>query len=319
MANTTSKNHYTEQSKNISKTWLLMAIFLAFIGFVGYLLSVQYSDPGIFYVAILISFGMNIVGYWFSDKIALQMSGAKLIDLKTSADPAGDREILRMVENIAITAGLPTPRTYIIEDAAPNAFATGRDKKHAAIALTRGLVQMLDRAELEGVIAHEMAHIGNRDTLLATVVVILVGLLSIASDMFLRSTMFGGRDNDNKGGALAIIGIILLILSPIIGTIIQLAISRKREFLADATGALLTRYPEGLAQALQKIDAYASRGGHPLEHASNATAHMYFANPFGPSKLISGIHKLFMTHPPTEERIQALLGQSVHMKEEQGK
>ncbi len=300
MAN--AKNFYTEKSKNISKTWFLMAGFLVFVGFVGYVLSIQYRDPGIFYGAIFISFFMNIIGYWFSDKIALRMAGAEPID------PVKDLELKRIVENIAITAGLPMPKVYIVHDSAPNAFATGRNKNHAAIAVTSGLLSILDRAELEGVIAHEMAHIGNRDTLLATVVVILVGLLSIASDMFLRSSLFGGRDNDNKaGGVLAIIGVVLLILSPIIGTVIQLAISRRREFLADATAALLTRYPEGLANALRKIENYAAHG-QPLQHASDATAHMYFANPFGPSKMLHGIHKLFMTHPPTEERIKALLG-----------
>ncbi|MBU3668427.1 MAG: M48 family metallopeptidase [Candidatus Taylorbacteria bacterium] len=279
-----------------------MVGFLTFIGFIGYILSIQYRDPGIFYVAIFLSFFMNIIGYWYSDKIALRMAHAEPIDL------VKDIELKRMVENIAITAGLPMPKVYIIRDPAPNAFATGRNKHHSAIAVTSGLLSMLDRAELEGVIAHEMAHIGNRDTLLATVVVILVGLLSIASDMFVRTSIFGGRDSDNKaGGILAIIGVILLILSPIIGTIIQLAISRRREFLADATAALLTRYPEGLANALRKIENYAAHGA-PLEHASDATAHMYFANPFGPSKMLKGVHKLFMTHPPTEERIKALLG-----------
>jgi heat shock protein HtpX len=313
---TNSKNFYTEQSKNTSKTWLLMAVFLSLIGLVGYVLSVQYHNPGIFYLAIMVSFIMNIVGYWHSDKIALRMAGAQLIDQNSSSISLQDKEILRLVENLAITAGLPTPHTYLIEDPSPNAFATGRDKNHAAIALTTGLVARLEKVELEGVIAHEMAHIGNRDTLLSTVVVILVGLLSIASDMFLRSTFFGGRDReDSKGGALTIVGVVLLILSPIIGTVIQLAISRKREFLADATGVLFTRYPEGLAHALQKIESYAVEGGQPLARASNATAHLYIANPFGPSGILKGLHGLFMTHPPTSERIEALLGQQSAMQE----
>lgn len=307
---------YTERSRNISKTWLLMALFLVLISTVGYVLSLRYGNPGILYMAVIFSFLTNIVGYWYSDKIALSMAGAELVDLSHSSSPSRDKEILRIVENIALTAGLPTPRTYIIQDPAPNAFATGRNAAHGAIAVTTGLLNMMEKNELEGVIAHEMAHIGNKDTLLSTVVVILVGLLSIMSDMFIRSSLFGRRDNeDNRGGAFAIVGVILLVLSPIIGTIIQLAISRRREFLADATGALFTRYPEGLAGALRKIEAYSKQGGEPLAHASNATAHLYISNPFGQGAL-EGLHKLFMTHPPTEERIKALLGQQNHVQAE---
>jgi heat shock protein HtpX len=321
MATTHTGNLYTERSSNITKTWLLMAVFLAFVGLIGYVLSVQYQDPAFFYYAIIFSVFMNVGGYWFSDKIALSMAGAQPIDPTHGNNQSRDTEILRLVENIAITAGLPTPRVYLIFDPSPNAFATGRNKEHAAIALTTGLIELLDRSELEGVIAHEMAHIGNRDTLLSTIVVILVGLLSIASDMFLRSRfLFGGRDReDNKeGGVLMIIGIVLLILSPIIGTLVQLAISRRREFLADATGALFTRYPEGLANALRKIESYAEAGGRPLVHASDATAHLYIANPFGPSGILRGVHRLFATHPSTEERIKALLGQAEMMRQKTG-
>jgi len=189
----------------------------------------------------------------------------------------------------------------------PNAFATGRNKEHAVVALTRGLVERLNKNELEGVIAHELSHIGNRDILLQTVVVTLVGLISILADIFTRSLWFGGsRDNENRGGGLmVVIGIVLSILSPIVATLIQLAISRRREFLADSSGALLTRYPEGLASALQKISSYEQ----PLEHASNATAHLYISNPFSASAT-KGIAKLFMTHPPVEERIEALRNMS---------
>ncbi len=313
-----TSNLYTERSKNITKTWALMALFFTFIGLIGYFLSVKYNDPVLFYTGIFISLLMNCIGYWYSDSIALQMAHAEPIDLSTSTNKSRDLEILRIVENIAMTAGLPTPKTYLIFDPAPNAFATGRDKNHSAIALTTGLVELLERSELEGVIAHEMAHIGNRDTLLSAVVVILVGLLSILSDLFIRSSIFGRRREGEGGGILMIVGIVLLILSPIIGTIIQLAISRKREFLADATGALFTRYPEGLANALRKIEAYSTSGGDQLEHASDATAHLYFANPFGPSKVLSGLHKLFMTHPPTEERIDALLGKHKKGKRTRG-
>ncbi len=289
---------YTQQSKNIRKTWLLVGVFLSVILGLGYFLSVYYNNPGILVFAFIFSLIMNITSFWFSDKIALASA---------RAHPADERQYLelhRIVENLAITAGLPKPRVYIIPDMAPNAFATGRNKEHAAVAVTEGLLKILDRNELEGVIAHELAHIGNRDILLQSMVVVLVGFISLISHMFLRSMMWsGGGDSDRKGSnVLAIVGVVLLILSPIIAQLIQLAISRKREFLADADGALLTRYPEGLASALQKI----SGAGMTMTSANNATAHMYIANPFGP-KAFSGISKLFMTHPPVEERVAALL------------
>ena len=289
---------YTQQSKNIRKTWLLVGVFLAVILGLGYFLSVYYNNPGILIFAFIFSLVMNITSFWFSDKIAL--ASAKAV-------PANEREYLelhRIVENLAITAGLPKPKVYIIPDMAPNAFATGRNKENATVAVTQGLLQILNKTELEGVIAHELSHIGNRDILLQSMVVVLVGFISLISHMFLRSMMWGGGgDNDRKGSnVLAIVGIVLLILSPIIAQLIQLAISRKREFLADADGALLTRYPEGLASALEKI----SSAGIAMKSANNATAHMYIANPFG-SKALSGISKLFMTHPPVEERISALL------------
>jgi len=279
-----------------------MAVFLAIVVAIGYFVSYYYSNPGILYIAIIFSMVMNITSYWFSDKIALASTGAK------EASESEYLELHRILENLSITAGLPKPRLYIIDDMAPNAFATGRNKEHSAVAVTKGLLQMLDRNELEGVIAHELAHIGNRDILLSTVVVVLVGFIAMLADMFLRMSLFGGRSNDNKGGgALMILGIIFVVLSPIIATIIQLSISRKREFLADASGALLTRYPEGLANALLKISSYSQ----PMKKASNATAHLFISSPFG-GKAMKGIAKLFMTHPPVEERIQALLGGSTN-------
>lgn len=288
---------YTQQSKNIRKTWLLVGVFLAVILGLGYFLSVYYNDPTILIIAFVFSLVMNITSFWFSDKIAL--ASAKAVP----ADEKEYMELHRIVENLAITAGLPKPRVYIIPDMAPNAFATGRNKEHAAVAVTSGLLQMLDRSELEGVIAHELAHIGNRDILLQSMVVVLVGFISLLANIFLRSMAWGGGgNNDRKGGnVLAIVGVVLLILSPIIAQLIQLAISRKREFLADASGALLTRYPEGLARALQKIN----NAGIPMKSANDATAHLYISNPFG-GNLKSGIHKLFMTHPPVEDRIRAL-------------
>lgn len=289
---------YTQQSNNIRKTWLLIGVFLVVIMAIGYFLASYYQNPSILIGAFIFSLMMNVASFWFSDRIALATARAVPADEKTFL------ELHRIVENLAITAGLPKPRVYIIPDRAPNAFATGRNKNHAAVAVTTGLLEILDRSELEGVIAHELAHIGNRDILLQSMVVVLVGFLSLVADLFLRSMWWGGGNSDDRkgGGALAIVGIALLILSPLIGQLIQLAISRKREFLADATGALLTRYPEGLARALQKI----SSTGIPMAHANDATAHLYIANPFG-GRAFHGIHKLFMTHPPVQERIQALL------------
>jgi heat shock protein HtpX len=289
---------YTQQSKNVRKTWLLVGVFLAIVMGLGYFLSVYYNNPGILVFAFIFSLIMNIASFWYSDKIALSSVRAEL------ADETQYHELHNIVENLSITAGIPKPRVYIIPDMAPNAFATGRDKEHAAVAVTAGLIQLLNRTELEGVIAHELSHIGNRDILLQSMVVVLVGFISLISNIFLRSMMWGGRRNDGEkegGGVLAIVGIVLLILSPIIAQLIQLAISRKREFLADASGALLTRYPEGLASALEKI----SGAGMAMASANDATAHLYISNPFGGA--VNGLHKLFMTHPPTEERIAALL------------
>jgi len=288
---------YTQQSKNVSKTWLLMSLFLVIIVGIGYLFSQYYGNPNILYFFIIFSVVMNVVSFWYSDKIALSMNHAQ--EIKKENAP----ELWNIVENLSITAGLPMPKVYIIQDPAPNAFATGRNKEHAVVAVTTGLLGILNKNELEGVIAHELSHIGNRDILLSTVVVVLVGFISIAADMFMRSMLFGGgrdRDSENGGGILMIVGVLLSILSPIFATLIQLAISRKREFLADASGALLTRYPEGLASALQKISQYSK----PMKYANTATAHMFISNPFSTKKVVA----LFATHPPVEARIKALLG-----------
>lgn len=294
-----SSNIYTEQGKNIRKTWFLMTTFFVLIVALGSFVSYYYQSSTILYGAILFSIVMNIASYWYSDKIVLSMHRAKPVTRQEYFD------LYTVTENLSITAGLPIPRLYVIEDKAPNAFATGRDKDHAVICVTTGLLALLDRQELEGVIAHEISHIGNRDILLSTAVVVLAGFVSIISHMFLRTLHIGGRGDDrNGGGALVLIGIVFAILAPLSATLIQLAISRKREFLADADGALLTRYPEGLAMALQKI----SGSNVPMQTASNATAHLFIANPFGKK---GGFSKLFMTHPPTEERIRALLGNNV--------
>ena len=299
---------YTMQSKNVWKTWLYMSFFVLLFAIVGFTFAFYYQNVNIFYFAIILSLIMNLFSFWYSDKIALHMAGARKIT--KSEYP----EFWNIAENLAITAGLPTPKLYVIDDPIPNAFATGRDKNHSAIAATTGLLSMLNKAELEGVVAHEMSHIGNRDILLSTIVVIMVSAISFLSQIFFRSRFFNGeRDRENGGGGIMIIlSFVAIILAPIAATIIQFAISRKREFLADSSGALLTRYPEGLASALQKISQF----HQPLKNANNATAHMYIINPMGlnsdndnKEEKISWFTKIFMTHPPTKDRIKALMGE----------
>ncbi|RJQ34308.1 zinc metalloprotease HtpX [Candidatus Parcubacteria bacterium] len=287
---------YTHQAANIRKTWFLMTGFLVIIVGLGWLMSQLYGNAAILYGAIAFSLFMNVTAYWFSDKIALASTGAK------PADENQYRELHRILENLAITAGIQKPRLYIVDDPAPNAFATGRNAKHAVVAVTTGLLARLDRSELEGVIAHELSHIGNRDILVMTVAVVLAGAVAMLTDIFLRISFFGGNNNDNKNPILLIAGIAAIILAPIAAQLIQLAVSRKREFLADASGALLTRYPDGLASALQKISSY----GAPMRRANHATAHLFISNPFGAHERGKFIAKIFATHPPVEERVAAL-------------
>lgn len=292
---------YTQQDKNIRKTWFLMAVFLAVVIAIGYGVSWYMESPLILYIAIVFALFMNVTSYWYSDKLVVAMTGAKPVKREEH------RELWNVVENLAITAGLPMPKVYIVEDASPNAFATGRDPEHAVVAVTTGLLSILDRTELEGVIAHELAHVGNRDMLVSTVAVVLAGFVAIVADILMRSMMFGGGDRDNKAGALfLILGIIGIILAPIAAQMIQMAISRKREYLADASGALLTRYPEGLASALEKISAHS----RPMRRANNATAHLFIADPFGNQKKSIGqkVSSLFQTHPPAQDRIRILRG-----------
>lgn len=294
-------NLYQERSSNLMKTWALMLVFFLVVIAIGWAVSWYYDAPVILYGAVIFSIFMNVGSYWFSDKLVLSMTHAK---------PATREEYFDFytaTENLTITAGLPMPKLYVVNDPAPNAFATGRDEKHAVVAVTTGLLSMMTRAELEGVIAHELSHIKNRDMLVMTVAVVLAGFVAILADIFLRMSFFGGGNRDNgKGNALfAVLAIVAIILAPIAAQLIQLAISRRREYLADASGALLTRYPEGLASALKKIGAYSA----PMKHASHATAHLFIGNPFGRG---AGqfVNKLFATHPPVEERIKKLLGRS---------
>ena len=294
---------YTNKESNIRKTWLLFTIFLIVVIGLGWIFSRIYGNPGILFFAVGFSILMSFLSYWYSDKIVIGLSKAKPVTRENA------RELYNVVENLCITAGLPMPKIYLIEDSSPNAFATGRNPQHAVVAVSSGLLGVLDRSELEGVLAHELSHIGNRDMLLSTMVVVLVGFVALLSDIFLRSMFWrgvgsGNRDRGGQAGAvLMLIGLILALLSPLIATLIRLAISRKREFLADASGALLTRYPEGLARALEKIEKYSK----PMKYANKAMAHLYIANPF-PTKNIA---KLFMTHPPIEERVKALRDMSI--------
>lgn len=279
-----------------------MTVFLILIIFIGWLFGYVYNSPGILYFAVILAVGMNFFAYWYSDKVALAMSRAKPASRETHL------ELFRIIENLSITAGLPMPRVYIIHSPQINAFATGRNPKHAAVAVTEGALMKLNRMELEGVMAHELSHIGNRDILISTVVVVLAGLIAILADWFLRMSIWGnlGRsDNNRQGGAIILLlGIAVAILMPLIATVIRLAVSRKREFLADASGALLTRYPEGLASALEKI----SRDEAPLHSAHAGTAHLFISNPFKGKEKTNWFAQLFMTHPPIEERVRILRG-----------
>jgi heat shock protein HtpX len=296
---------YTYKEKNIRKTWFLFTAFLIFVIGVGWVFSEAYGNSGILYFAVIFSIFTSLISYWYSDKIVLSMARAQPVDLKSNP------ELYRIIENLSITAGLPMPKIYIVPEQALNAFATGRNPEHSVIAVTQGLLETLNRTELEGVLAHEMSHIGNRDMLLSTVAVILVGFISLLSDMFRHSMFWGGmgrRDNrEGNGGIWVLIGLAVSILAPISALLMQLAISRRREFLADTSGALLTRYPEGLASALEKI----GRDITPMRVANDTTSHLWIDDPFTGRPRQSWLHTLFMTHPPIEERIKALRGMEI--------
>lgn len=294
---------YSQIAKNRSRTIFLMVLVFAILVGLGYFLSYIYQDSTILYMAIGIGLVMTWVSYFQSDQIALATAHARPIRPDESLQ---ERKILHLVENLGITAGIPTPKVYIIDDPAPNAFATGRNPKHASIAVTQGLVDRLDKVELEGVIAHELSHVKNYDILLATVVITLVGIITLVGDWFVRGRIFrGGSDNREGGDILAIVGILFIVLAPLFAYLIQLAISRKREYLADASGAMLTRYPEGLASALRKIASYPIG----LRAVNRATAHLFIADPFG--RIKKGTATLFSTHPPIEDRIKVLEGMNL--------
>ncbi len=288
---------YNQITSNKRKTWLLIIIFLAVVLGLGYLYDYIYGyGSGGLVIAGVIALTMALFGYYKGDKLALAVSGAKPITKEQNA------YLWRMIENLCISQGLPMPKLHIIQDSAINAFATGRDPKHASIAVTTGAIEKLENEELEGVLAHELSHVKNYDIRLMTVVIVLVGIIALISDWMLRIHIFGGRGGRDRNAhpLFLVVGLVLMILAPLIAQLIKLAVSRRREYLADASGALMTRFPEGLANALQKIGAQKQ----PLTRANEATAHLYFANPFGGTKkFLSG---LFSTHPPVEDRIKVL-------------
>ncbi len=294
---------YTQIASNKRKSFFLTIIFIIIICTIGWLFA-EFTELGYagLVLAIIISIIMSLIGYFSGDKIALWTAGAKPI---TEND---NQYIYRLVENLCITAGIPLPKIHIINDPAINAFATGRNPEKSSIAITTGAIEKLANEELEGVIAHELSHIKNYDIRLMTLVIVLVGIIALISNWFFRISFFGGRSNSRGNNQIQsisfIIAIILIIVAPIIAQLIKFTISRKREFLADASGALLTRYPEGLANALEKIKQY---NIEPMQKANNASAHLYISNPFG-MKAKKGLAKMFSTHPPIEERIAALRG-----------
>lgn len=293
-------NLYENKSSNVRKTILLMTGFFILVIALGYVLSLYFGDITILYIAVALSLILNFTAYWWSDKIALSMSGAQAVTRQQAT------ELYRIVENLCITAGLPLPKIYIMQADQINAFATGRNAEHAAIAVTTGALQKLNNEELEGVIAHELSHIGNRDILISSVVVVLAGVITIGSNIFLRSQRFGLGRRRNGGEIFAILAIVSAILAPIAATIIRLAVSRQREYLADTSGALLTRYPDGLASALEKIRADSA----PFPHTHAATAHLFIGSPLNEDDTDkpSFFTQLFMTHPPLSDRIARLRG-----------
>ncbi|MHB8660800.1 MAG: M48 family metalloprotease [Minisyncoccota bacterium] len=295
-------NLYDERASNIRRTWALVIGFLVVAIAVGYGISWYYGNPAILYIAIVIAVATNFYAYWASDKLILSLNHARLASREEFFD------FYTVTENLAITAGLPKPKLYVIDDPAPNAFATGRDEEHAVVCATTGLLSMMTRSELEGVIGHELSHIKNRDMLLMTVAVVLAGFVALIANIFLRVSFWGGGRRDDRGGGnalLMILAVVGIVLAPLAAKLIELAISRRREYLADASGALLTRYPEGLASALEKIGGYTA----PMRSANLATAHLFIGDPFGAKSSSSSgwIERLFSTHPPIADRIKALL------------
>lgn len=290
---------YSQISANVQKTWAWIFVFFCLILGFGWAISAIYHSPDIFILAVAVAISQVWISYFFSDKISLAMTGARKVEFKES------QELYRLVENLCIAAGLPTPEIYIIADNQPNAFATGRDPKHSSIALTSGLFNSLEKNEIEAVVSHELAHIQNRDTFLQAVMLTLVGVISLAADIFWRAGFRRSRQDDvegSNGPIFFILGIIFVIVAPILGKLMQLAVSRQREFLADASGSMITRNPEALASALEKISQY----DFSMRRSSPATEHLFIASPLRGEEAMGFVSKLFSTHPPIEERIKEL-------------
>ncbi|MBW4062239.1 M48 family metalloprotease [Candidatus Saccharibacteria bacterium] len=287
---------YSQIARNKRLSIIFVILFVVIIGGLGYLIAEAFGQPSYAYIILVASLSYAVISYFASARIAIAMSGAR--EVQKSDAP----ELYRVVENLSIASGLPMPKVYTIDDPAPNAFATGRDPQHAIVAVTSGLLNIMDKPELEGVLAHELSHVGNYDIRFMAVVVALVAVVSVISDLFLRLSFwssFGDEDEGNNGNQLfMILAIVGAILAPLIALVVQLAVSRQREYLADSSGALLTRYPDGLASALAKIGTY----NKPMQKASSATAHLYISNPLK-GRSLGG---LFDTHPPIEERIKRL-------------
>lgn len=284
---------YSQIAANKRKTILIMSLFVLIVGVIGYVYSLYVGNRTTVFLVFGFALIYSVISYFVSSRVALAVNGAQPI--QKSDNP----RLYRIIENLSITTGMPMPQVYIINDPAPNAFATGRDPNHAHVAATTGLLDLLNDTELEGVMAHEMGHIKNYDIRVMMIVFACVSVVGLMSDFLLRSMWFGGRDDDEGGSPLTLIlAIVLAILAPIVATLVQLAVSRRREFLADATGAMTTRYPEGLASALRKIES----AGSTLRRQNSSTAHFFFANPLKNKSFA----KLFSTHPPTNERIAKL-------------
>jgi heat shock protein HtpX len=291
---------YSAIAANKRKTWFIMALFVAIIAGLGWIISNLYGQPSFLYLALGIGAVYALIQYFMASKLALAMNGAKEIQKKDNP------RFFRIVENLSITTGMPMPKVYVIDDPAPNAFATGRDPNHAVVAASTGLIDIMDDTELEAVMAHEMGHVKNYDIRVMMIVFGLVSAIGLIADLIMHMMWFGGNNNEERPSnpIFMVLGIVAIIIAPIVATLVQLAVSRRREYLADSTGALTTRYPEGLARALEKIrDA-----GSTMRRQNSATAHLFFANP-----LKGGIGKLFSTHPPIEDRIRRLREMEGHL------
>lgn len=289
---------YSEIASNKRRTWLVMALFVVLIGVLGWIFSNLYGNPGFLYLAFIAGGMYALIQYFAAAKLALAINGAHEVTKKEAP------RLYRTVENLSIATGMPMPKVYVIDDPAPNAFATGRDPRHAVVCATSGLLEMMDDNELEGVLAHEMGHVQNYDIRVMMIVFGLVSAIGFIADMLLRMMWWGNNDDErNPNPVFIILGIAAAILAPFVAMLVQLAVSRRREYLADSTGALTTRYPEGLASALQKIKAH----GSIMRRQNGSTAHLFFANP-----LKGGVANLFSTHPPIDERIKRLRRMNTH-------